>query len=84
MRVFVQVINTSNGISQNGMIEEPVQKGFEVANALEHFGVNINTVEWIYEYSKNNFRTKIGEVRDTTKIVNVTALIEVVSDQPSD
>ena len=84
MRVFVQVINTSNGISQNGMIEESVQKGFEVANALEHFGVNINTVEWIYEYSKNNFKTKIGEVRDTTKIVNVTALIEVVSDQPSD
>ena len=74
MKVFVEVIDTHSGISQYGMIEESVQKGFEVANALEHFGVNINTVEWIYEYSKNNFRTKIGEVRDTTKIVNVTVL----------
>jgi hypothetical protein len=81
MKVFVQVIDTHSSISQYGMIEESIQKGFEVANALEQFGVNINTVEWVHEYSKNNFITKTGEVRGTTKIVNVTT-IKVVSDQP--
>ena len=74
MKVFVQVIDTRNGISQYGMIEEPIQKGFEVANALEHFGVNINTIEWIHEHSKNNFRTKMGEIKDTTKIVNIVVI----------
>lgn len=74
MKVFLQIIDTRNGISQHGMIEEPVQKGFEVANALEHFGVNINTIEWMYEHSKNNFRTKMGEIKDTTKIVNIVVM----------
>lgn len=75
MKVYAQVVDTKSGISQYGMIEELVQKGFEVANALEHFGVNIHTVEWIYEHSKNNFRVKTGEVKDTTKIVNVVVMI---------
>ena len=76
MKVYVTIVDTSkNGVCQYGMIEESVQKGFEVANALEHFGVNVNTVEWIYEHSKNNFRTKTGEIRDTTKVVNVVITI---------
>lgn len=74
MKVYVQIVDTRSGISQHGMIEESVQKGFEVANALEHFGVNIHTVEWVYEHSKNNFRIKTGEVKDTTKIVNVVTI----------
>jgi hypothetical protein len=75
MKIYVMIVDTSkNGISQNGMIEESVSKGFEIANALGHFGVNINTIEWIYEHSKNNFRTKTGEIKDTTKIVNIVVI----------
>lgn len=46
MKVFVQIIDKQTGISQYGMIEESISKGFEIANALGHFGVNINTVKW--------------------------------------
>jgi citrate lyase alpha subunit len=72
MKVYVQIVDTRSGISQNGMIEESVKKGFEVANALEHFGVNINTVEWLFEHS-NSFIGKFGQVKDTTKVVSVIA-----------
>lgn len=72
MKVYIQVIDTRSGISQNGMIEEPVKSGFEIANALEHFGVNINTVEWTFEHS-NSFIGKFGHVKDTTKVVSAIA-----------
>ena len=74
MRVFVQVIDTRNGISQNGMIEEPVQRGFEVANALGHFGISITSIEWISEFSEENYRSKFGKVKDTSKIVNIIVI----------
>lgn len=45
MKVFVQIIDKQTGISQYGMIEKSISKGFEIANALGHFGVNINTVK---------------------------------------
>lgn len=73
MKVFVQIIDTKLGISQHGMIEEPIQKGFEIANALGHFGVNINDVDWIFEHS-NSIGAKIGEVRGTTKVVSIVAI----------
>lgn len=73
MKVYIQVIDTRSGISQNGMIEEPVKSGFEIANALEHFGVNINTVEWLFEHS-NSFIAKYGKIKETTKVVIVTAI----------
>ena len=72
MKVFVQVIDTRTGISQNGMIEESTEKGFEIANALGHFGVEINTINWLFEYS-NSFIGKFGHVKDTTKVVSVIA-----------
>lgn len=70
MRVFVEVIDTRSGISQNGMIEESVQKGFDIANALGHFGVNITTVDW----DVNNECHKYGKIRDTTKVVSVITI----------
>ena len=35
MKVFIQVIDMIRGISQYGMIEEPVVKGKEIDNALD-------------------------------------------------
>lgn len=73
MKVFVQVIDTRTGISQNGMIEESTEKGFEIANALGHFGVGINTITWLFEHS-NSYISKCGEISGTTKIVNIIGI----------
>lgn len=70
MKVFVQVIDTYSGISQHGMIEEPVVKGKEIDNALAHFGVSYNNVNWIYKDKK----LKYGEVEGTSKIVTSVTL----------
>ena len=71
MKVYVMIVDTSkNGISQNGMIEESVSKGFEIANALGHFGVNINNVTWTYEQDA----VKCGIVEGTSKIINVVCV----------
>ena len=76
MKVFVQVINITNGIYQHGMIDEPVKKGLEIANALGHFGVNINTVEWISTDATEDYESKFGAIKETTKIVTVTSLLK--------
>ena len=76
MKVFVQVINVTNGIYQQGMIDEPIKKGLEVANALGHFGIDINTVEWTSTDATENYESKFGAVIDTTKIVTVTSLLD--------
>ena len=77
MKVFVQVVDTNSGISQYGMIEELVKKGFEVANALGHFGVNINSVEWNSDFVhgdiKNTPRLMTGRVSGTSKVVSIVA-----------
>ena len=75
MKVYVQVINITNGIYQQGMIDEPIKKGLEVANALGHFGIDINTVEWTSTDATENYESKFGAVKDTTKIVTVTSLL---------
>ena len=74
MKVFVQIIDTKSGISQNGMIEESVQKGFEVANAIGHFGVNINNVDWLFQEDISTSKTKVGNIIGTTKLINVTII----------
>ena len=85
MKVYVQVVNTRSCIFQAGVIEEPAKKGFEIANAIGHFGVNINSVEWssnfVNQDLKNTPRLMTGIVTGTDVIVNVVA-IQVVSDQP--
>lgn len=75
MKIFVQVINVKDGIYQQGMIDEPIKKGLEVANALGHFGVDINTVEWTSTDATENYESKFGAIKETTKIVTVTSLL---------
>ena len=75
MKIFVQVINVTNGIYQQGMIDEPIKKGLEVANALGHFGIDVNTVEWTSTDATEDYESKFGAVIDTTKIVTVTSLL---------
>jgi len=72
MKVFVQIINTNTGVSQYGMIEEPVKKGFEIANAVKHFGVDLSNINWILESDENNF--KFGIVEDTSKTVSILTI----------
>ena len=75
MKIFVQVINVKDGIYQQGMIDEPIKKGLEVANALGHFGIDINTVEWTSTDATEDYESKFGAIIETTKIVTVTSLL---------
>ena len=75
MKVFVQVINITNGIYQQGMIDEPIKKGLEVANALGHFGIDITTVEWTSTDATEDYESKFGAIKETTKVVTVTSLL---------
>lgn len=71
MKVFVQIVDTKTGIYQSGMIDEPVKPGFEIANAIGHFGVNYNSVDWIFTQDKQHPIIKYGEIRETSKVINV-------------
>jgi hypothetical protein len=75
MKIFVQVINVKDGIYQQGMIDEPIKKGLEVANALGHFGIDINTVDWTSTDATENYESKFGAIKETTKVVTVTSLL---------
>ena len=75
MKVYVQVINITNGIYQQGMIDEPIKKGLEIANALGHFGIDINTIEWTSTDATEDYESKFGAIKETTKIVTVTSLL---------
>lgn len=75
MKIFVQVINVKDGIYQQGMIDEPIKKGLEVANALGHFGIDINTIEWTSTDATEDYESKFGAIKETTKIVTVTSLL---------
>lgn len=68
MKVYVQIVDLHSGIYQCGMIDEPIQKGFEVANAIAHFGLNSNGVDWDVEKSPLH---KFGRVTGTSKVVSV-------------
>lgn len=76
MKVYVQIIDTKTGIYQHGMIDEPVTKGFEIANALKHFGVIYSEVEWYNKVINENLNVHLlsGNVINTTKVVNVIAI----------
>lgn len=68
MKVFVQIVDSKSGISQHGMIDEPVQKGFEVLNAVNHFiKVSESDIDW--EYYSSTFCC--GRLKDTTKLISV-------------
>ena len=70
-KVVVMIVDTKTGVSQFGVIEEPVQEGFEIENALRHFGVDRGHV--IFE-SENNDKISTGYVEETTKVVSVVVV----------
>ena len=78
MKIFVQIVNTLNGISQTGMIEEPVVKGQEIQNALKHFGVIYGEITWNSNFINidvaNNPQLLTGYVEGANKIINIVVL----------
>lgn len=70
MKIYIQIVDTNTGIYQTGMIDEPIQKGFEIANAIGHFGVNFNTVNW----NKESDLYMFGKIINTSKIISVITL----------
>lgn len=70
MKVFIQIVDVKTGVYQTGMIDEPIQKGFEIANAIGHFGININNVDWETKTNLNSF----GKIAGTTKVVSIITL----------
>ena len=70
MKVFVQVVDTLTGISQNGMIEEPVEKG-----SLKHFGISEQDVAWLCPeegFSEDiNGDILSGRVEGTYKLLSI-------------
>lgn len=65
-KVAVMIVDTKTSVSQFGVIEEPVKEGFEVENALKHFGVDRGNVLW-----DTTGIIKTGFVEGTTKVVSV-------------
>ena len=77
-RIYVQIVDSLTGISQTGMIEEPVVKGQEIQNALKHFGVIYGEItrnsNFIHDSVANNPRLLTGYVEGANKIINVIEL----------
>ena len=71
MKIFIQVVDSRTGIHQSGMIDEPTKKGFEIPNALGHFGINQLDIDWEYKTSYENIinlpKVMTGVVKDTSK-----------------
>ena len=78
-RVYVQIVDTLTGISQTGMIEEPVKENHEIENAIKHFGVIYGEVKWNSNFINtdvaNNPRLFTGYVEGANKIINVITLV---------
>ena len=72
MKVYIQVIDTITGVYQTGMIDEPVQKGYEIKNAIEHF--TSSNINWISETEYNKIISKTGKVEGTTKVISIIAI----------
>ena len=70
-KVAVMIVDTRTGVSQFGVVEEPVEEGYEVDNALKHFGVDRGHV--IFE-SENNGKISTGYVEETSKVVSVVVV----------
>lgn len=64
IKIAVCVVNTHTGITQSGVICEPVQPGFEIQNALAHFGVMDYSIESSVD-ATNNIKMITGKVPDT-------------------
>ena len=77
-KVYVLIVDTLTGISQNGMIEEPVKENLEIDNALKHFGVIYGEVIWNNDFINvdvaNNPKLLTGYVEGANKVINVIVL----------
>lgn len=78
MKVYVQVIDRRTGVYQTGMIDEPIEIGQEIVNALAHFGVSYGSVTWDFKHNiqddENNhdeYNVMTGRIDGTTKVVSV-------------
>ena len=74
MKIYVQVVDTNNGLYQTGMIDEPVARGSEIDNALRHFGVSEPNVKWHNKSQLLNIGNSFGEVEGTSKVVTIVAV----------
>ena len=74
MKVYVQIVDTKTGIFQSGMIEESTKSGFEIQNALAHFGVLPSEINWTFDKEYTNSFVRCGEVPNTTKVVNIVGI----------
>ena len=70
-KVAVMIVDTRTGVSQFGVVEEPVEEGYEVDNALKHFGVDRGHV--VFE-SEDNSKISTGYVEETTKVISVVVV----------
>ena len=68
-KVFVQIVDTKTCGYQFEMIQEPVADGYEVLNALKHFG--IDSVDWTMSDVQELWESKFGVIKDTSKVVSV-------------
>ena len=77
-KVYVLIVDTLTGISQTGMIEEPVVKGQEIQNTLKHFGIVYGEVIWNSNFINvdvaNNPKLLTGYVEGANKIINIVVL----------
>ena len=69
-KVAITIVDTKTGISQFGVIEEPVKEGYEVDNALRHFGVKRECVN----LNHYNEEISVGYIEDTTKVVTIVVI----------
>lgn len=70
-KIYVQIVDSKTKVCQQGMIEESIQRGFEVLNAINHFiKVGDSEIEW--EYYTPIFA--LGKIKDTTKLISVIIL----------
>ena len=77
-KIYVLIVDTLTGISQTGMIEEPVKENLEIDNALKHFGVIYGEVIWNNDFINkdvaNHPRLLTGCVEGTSKVVNIVCV----------
>lgn len=76
-KVYLQIIDSKTGIYQTGGIEEPVVSSKEIDNALGYFGIRYGDVDWKV-CTNSEFVAKIGIVRDTTKIVSLVCVGQLI------
>ena len=70
------IADIKTGIYQQGMLDEPVKKGFEIENALKHFGIIYGEIEWYNKMIDGDLNIHLlsGNVVGTTKVVSVIAI----------